>query len=173
MTPEHEEFQELRKLLALKRHETPPPGYFENFSSKILARIEAETTASKRPWWSRWLAQVDLRPAVACSYALGVGGLLVVGLSVAIDTPPEEAARLKMLSLDQPLLATHPTESAGVQAPQLTLRPMTVPGDEPSAVGAVLNPDAAPAGFFRADGVVIPPDRPDPVLPTTLRLQQD
>jgi hypothetical protein len=150
-TPEPEEFSELKKLLALKRHEAPPPGYFQNFSSKVIARIEAESAPAARPWWVRWLIEFDLRPAVASAYALVVGGFLVVGLSVALDRPPEVAAELRMPSLDQPLLAAQSTEAA--TQPQLTLQPVPMPGEESSAVGAVLNPDSAPAGFFNADGV--------------------
>jgi hypothetical protein len=150
--PEQEEFSELKKLLALKRHETPPPGYFQNFSSKVIARIEAGSAPAVRPWWARWLAEFDLRPMVASAYALAVGGLLVAGLSVALDRPPEVAAELRMPSLDQPLLAAQSTEAATAQ-PHLTLQPVPMPGEESSAVGAVLNPDTAPAGFFNADGV--------------------
>jgi hypothetical protein len=152
-TPEHEEFSELKKLLALKRHETPPPGYFQNFSRKVIARIEAESAPAARPWWARWLAEFDLRPVVASAYALVVGGFLVVGLGVALDRPPEVEAELRMPSLDQPLLAAQPAEAAGSAQPQLTLQPVPMPGEESSAVGAVLNPDTAPAGFFKADGV--------------------
>jgi hypothetical protein len=151
--PEPEEFSELKKLLALKRHEAPPPGYFQNFSSKVIARIEAESAPAARPWWARWLAEFDLRPAVASAYALVVGGFLVVGLGVALDRPPEVAGELQMPPLAQPLLAAQaPAPSPAAAQPQLTLQPVPLPDNGSSAVGAVLNPDAAPSGFFRVDG---------------------
>ncbi len=173
MTPEHEEFPELKTLLALKRHETPPPGYFENFSGKVIARIEAQAAAGARPWWRRWLVELDLRPAVACAYSLAIGGMLVVGMSTALDAPTGESAGVPMPTLDQPLLASHPGgETEAGDAPQLTLQPVTLPGDEPSAVGAVLNPDAAPSGFFNTEGMFSRPSGTDAVSPATLKFQR-
>lgn len=153
-TPEHEEFPELKKLLALKRHEAPPPGYFQNFSSKVIARIEAQSAPAARPWWARWLAEFDLRPAVASAYALVVGGFLVVGLGVALDRPSEVAVELQMPPVAQPLLAAQAPAPSPAAQPQLTLQPVPLPDNGSSAVGAVLNPDTAPSGFFRNDGFI-------------------
>ncbi len=33
MNESEHNFQDLKRLLKLKRHEVPPPGYFNNFSS--------------------------------------------------------------------------------------------------------------------------------------------
>ena len=45
MTPE----EQISKLLRLKRHELPPPGYFEDFLQEFQARQRAELI--RRPLW--------------------------------------------------------------------------------------------------------------------------
>jgi len=68
MAPEQEDFEALRRLLAIKRHEQPPPGYFNNFSSKVLARIEAAEghgRFGRLPWYQRLWAALDTKPALA------------------------------------------------------------------------------------------------------------
>jgi hypothetical protein len=43
----------IRRLLALKRHETPPPGYFRNFSSQVRARIERDAPPASGGLWDQ------------------------------------------------------------------------------------------------------------------------
>lgn len=72
-------FAALEKLLRLKRHEQPPPRYFNDFSSRILARIEA---GPERPsWWDRF--GVDLRPAFAAGIGVLACGLVLYGVATA------------------------------------------------------------------------------------------
>jgi len=48
--PSPDDFKSLRRLLALKRYEKPPPGFFEDFSARVMARIEAEEQMRARSW---------------------------------------------------------------------------------------------------------------------------
>ncbi len=90
MNPSTEEFDRLRKLLALKRREQPPPGYFDHFSDKIMARIEAE--GLRNSWWQRLLPEWEAKPVLACAYGLVVMGLLAIGVGVSQSLDTEEAA---------------------------------------------------------------------------------
>ena|SRR5688572_29452094 len=83
-----ENFDQLRKLLALKRYEQAPPGYFANFSGKVIARIEAAETAADLTWWQRLGLQFDFKPALMCGLGIVVCGLL----SAAIITSAFESA---------------------------------------------------------------------------------
>src|SRR5579859_7252253 len=58
MSSEQENFEELRRLLALKRHEQPPPGYFEGFSHQVIARIEAGEISAGQTAMQRLLARL-------------------------------------------------------------------------------------------------------------------
>src|SRR6266404_6801895 len=90
MNSEQEDFEELRRLLAIKRHEQPPPGYFHEFSRQVIIRIRAgEKTAAESvferfiaqaPWLQRLWAGFEAKPILAGAFGVGVCGLLVIGL---------------------------------------------------------------------------------------------
>jgi hypothetical protein len=105
MNQDSENFEDLRRLLAVKRHEQPPPGYFHNFSRQVCARIEAGeratdfTLGSLFPGFS-WLQQswasfqtkpvfAGLVGAVACTFLL-VG--IVYSTENAASSPEAYAA---------------------------------------------------------------------------------
>jgi hypothetical protein len=92
MSPEQENFDQLRRLLALKRHEQPPPGYFDNFSREVISRIRLgeaseESLLERLAWeapWLRWLLNaMEGKPILAGAFGAAVCGLLVVGLANA------------------------------------------------------------------------------------------
>jgi hypothetical protein len=110
-------FESLRRLLVLKRHETPPPGYFNNFSRQVIARIRAgEATASgslsdqvfgSMPWFVRLLQSLETRPVFAGGFATGLCGLLLFGAVMARQ--PDYAAQTILQPPEQnpaPLIAS-------------------------------------------------------------------
>ena len=90
MTQDPQQFEQLRRLLALKRHEQPPPGYFNNFSRQVIVRIKAGETGApthvlervfwEAPWLQRLLAAFEARPIVASACGVAVCGLMLTGL---------------------------------------------------------------------------------------------
>jgi hypothetical protein len=81
MNQENDDFVALRRLLALKRHEQPPPGYYDRLAKSIHARLAAEQ--AREPWWSRLFTLWDIRPAWAGAFAVAVVGLYAVGVSLS------------------------------------------------------------------------------------------
>ena len=41
MSEKNNNFKQLKQLLKLKRHEIPPPGYFNHFSGDVISRLRA------------------------------------------------------------------------------------------------------------------------------------
>jgi hypothetical protein len=77
MNSDQEKFEALRKLMALKRHEQPPPEYLDELSDRIITRIERGE--GRLNLWDRLSANLALRPTVAYAFGLTVCGAL--GLS--------------------------------------------------------------------------------------------
>jgi hypothetical protein len=88
MSENENNFETLRQLLALKRHEIPPPGYFEDFSSGVIARIRASETAQRMPWLLRFLQIFESRPAYPVALASSLCVLLLFGI-VNVEQNPE------------------------------------------------------------------------------------
>jgi hypothetical protein len=123
MTPEQDSFEDLRRLLALKRHEQPPPGYFNQFSRQVIARIKAGETAESESFFERLLPRVpwlrslwngfEAKPIVAGAFGIGVCSLLVVGLvsSERMDSAPLGFATSE--GSPQPILANVQSQNSG------------------------------------------------------------
>jgi hypothetical protein len=87
MSTEPENFDALRKLLALKRHEQPPPGFFRDLPGKVMIRIEREDAAAVG-WWVRLREAFELRPALSVGFAGALCGLLMAGVYFGNRTEP-------------------------------------------------------------------------------------
>ena len=97
MHSDRENFESLRRLLALKKYEQPPPGYFDRFSQQIIARIRIEGVTRETgflQWFSSplaWLQSawdaLENRPALAGVFGFAVCGVLAGGLYFSPATP--------------------------------------------------------------------------------------
>jgi hypothetical protein len=126
MQPEHENFEDLRRILVLKRYEQPPPGYFNNFSSKIIARIEAGEGEVYASLFERWMAGVpwvlrvfqtfERKPILAGAFGMAMCGLIVSGVFYSENSSRSDDQITKLLGGSEPAaLATTPQVSLPVQ----------------------------------------------------------
>ncbi|HWD19649.1 MAG TPA: hypothetical protein VHB20_10245 [Verrucomicrobiae bacterium] len=87
MNPEQENFDALRKLMALKRHETPPPGYFDHLPRRIATRIRDQEGAPN--FWESLVAR--LRLSASTAYAFGLTACGALALTVVYTARTETA----------------------------------------------------------------------------------
>lgn len=87
MSENENDFEALRRLLALKRHEVPPPGYFEDFSSRVIGRIRAGEVAQELPWLLRLLQAFEAKPAYPVGLASALCTLLLFGI-ISVEQSP-------------------------------------------------------------------------------------
>ena len=87
MNPDSEQFEQLRKLLSLKRHEQPPPGYFHAFSGEVVARIKAGDQGENGPAWLRKLWSLfETKPMLTGAFGAAVCALVISGVVYSEDT---------------------------------------------------------------------------------------
>ena len=86
-----DDFEQLRKLLALKRYEVPPPGYFDSLPRKVMTRVEMTELGIYSTWWEWVVARFDAKPLLACAYGFAVSGLLLLGFRLSQQFEQEVA----------------------------------------------------------------------------------
>ena len=80
----------VEKIIALKRHEQPPPGYFRLLPERIIHRIEQGEGQSS--FWETWSAAFGIRPVLAYALGLTVCGALTAGIWYAPKMDPSAGA---------------------------------------------------------------------------------
>ena len=111
MNADPNDFDALKKLLALKRHEQPPPGYFDRLPQQIRNRIETEPAT----FWEKYLPTFNFRPAYAYGFGFVVCGSLIWGIGYSLQTQPNRIAAQPadgMLKLAGPSTALPATATA-------------------------------------------------------------
>src|SRR5205823_15124837 len=99
MYPDSENFDQLRRLLVLKRHEQPPPGYFHHFSGRVMARIEAGERAEdssslerflwEAPWLQRFWTALEAKPVFAGALGVAACAMILAGIIYSLpETGP-------------------------------------------------------------------------------------
>jgi hypothetical protein len=90
MSQDTENFEQLRRLLKVKRYEQPPPRYFNDFSCQVITRIKRGERGDGRasvgrmlweaPWLQRIWAAFETKPALAGAFGLAVCATLISGV---------------------------------------------------------------------------------------------
>jgi hypothetical protein len=130
MSPDSENFEQLRHLLAVKRHEQPPPGYYHSFSREVIVRIKAGELGEEQTtvWWSwegSWLQRVwaafETRPVVPGAVGLVVCGFFVGGVLISENVQDSGGLAIAqpaaIATLVQPASAGAPWQHASVEYP--------------------------------------------------------
>ena len=159
MNENENNFESLRRLLALKRHETPPPGYFNDFSSQVLQRIRLGQTEKSAnlfeelfnhaPWLANLLHAFDTRPVFAGGFAGALCLLLLFGIVYAErpDLTPQPLIQVANNSASfadvSPTALSQPADQMKIVCstnPVLSLQPVASPFGQQ-------NPLAQPVSF--------------------------
>jgi hypothetical protein len=93
MNESEHNFQDVKRLLKLKRHEVPPPGFFNHFSDEVISRIragEAQSAGSlaerlndQAPWLVNFIRFFEAKPGVVGAFATSLCLLLLFGVVLA------------------------------------------------------------------------------------------
>jgi hypothetical protein len=147
MNENENNFESLRRLMVLKRHETPPPGYFNYFSSQVLHRIRAGDTGTSANWLedflgeAAWLEKLlhvfDVKPVFASTFAGALCLLLFLGIIYAerpdLTSQPllQATTAASFAAVSPPVSLSQPADQTGNQTgivsstdPVLSLQPV-------------------------------------------------
>ena len=92
MDSQPENFENLRRLLALKRHEQPPPGYFDELHAGVINHLRAGDVLPERltkrmswelPWLRRFLTGISAQPALPGLFGAAACAMVLAGVLYA------------------------------------------------------------------------------------------
>jgi hypothetical protein len=159
MSPESENFEQLRRLLVLKRYEQPPPGYFHHFSREVIVRIKAgdKGESATAAWWSwegSWLqrawAAVETRPALAGAFGLAVCGFFGVG--ALLTDNPDANVDVQVANAMPVGAVTHDTAQASAAAtPAWALPAPVLQVSQPSLFDEIQRFQRSPQAFMNVN----------------------
>lgn len=158
MSEYQNDFEAVRRLLSLKRHEVPPPGYFHRFSDQVIQRIRvgeaaapagwSEELYAQAPWLVRFLQSFGGKPVFAGSFAGALCMLLVFGIVYA-ERPDVEL---------QPLVQATPTTAslAAVSPTSLAQQPVAQAGGIMVSTNPVFSLQPVGSAFGQQNPLVQP-----------------
>ncbi len=136
MSLETENFEALRKLLAVKKHEAPPPGYFSHLAGDIRTRL-ANGEHRQSDWWrdmgeeASWLqrlwATLADRPAFAGAFGMMVCGLVLGGFYFSQKPEVENATATLASSFKMEAPSAAPLPVGQVSNPEILASSSTNP----------------------------------------------
>lgn len=152
MNSDSHDFETLRKLMALKRHEQPPPGYFNRLPDRIAARLERGE--GQMGFWEKLVSHFSFRPAFVYGFSFAAFSALTVSVIYSVraqppqsaQTPPKngwqngmpEEASASQYNPFQPLHVANWTSDANASNPAPTM---------PSLFGSGANHSLVPVSF--------------------------
>ena len=147
MNQNDQEFEQVKRLLKLKRHEVPPPGYFNHFSSGVISRIRAgealrsqslaERLQNEAGWFRRWLRIFETRPGMVGGFATSLCLLLLL---TVVFTEHSEVAPNNLLTISAP---TAPSQSPIATPASAPLFASTPPAQPSGGIMISTNPEAS------------------------------
>jgi hypothetical protein len=115
MSQEQQNFESLQRLMALKRHEVPPPGYFHHFSDEVVNRLRSgergeeaflQDLFSHAPWLQRLWTTFETKPIYAGAFGAALCALLVWGVFYSVTMTPTLVNLQSVVAVDPPPATT-------------------------------------------------------------------
>jgi hypothetical protein len=148
MSSQPENFDRIQKLLSLKRHEVPPPRFFNEFAKGVIARLDTPEHEGPSTWWQRLGLDFDLKPAMVCAAGMTVSALLLFGIlaSLQLTETPAVAFQPGTDPTREPLVLTPPGAQLTV-AGLNNLKPIARPEEIPPSTLPIVSASASASPF--------------------------
>jgi hypothetical protein len=134
MNSESDKQAELKKMLALKRHEQPPTQFFRKLSGKVIERLQDPEIPAEQTWRQRVGLDFDAKPVLVCAAGVGVCGLLLLGIISSQRLEPSSGATSQAGSLPMTLVPLDQNAPVGSGPAQIA------PGNAPTPKRGSVDP---------------------------------